>query len=106
MKKQDKTTTISAGKVVLLQFEDQEGKQNIILCLLLAPIVAKSSTYDGQVHTAFATDVDTGNYVDKYPDLTKNWKLSVVNDNKLIAWFYEQVDRRNNQENQTKNPTD
>lgn len=99
MKTQEKTTTIAAGKVVLLRFEDKEGKQIKILCLLLAPIVAENGTYHGQVHTAFATDVDTGNYIDKHPDLTKEWKLCEVNDDKIIAWFYEQVDRRKFQEN-------
>ena len=94
MKTKDKTTTIAAGKVILIQFKDQEGKENKVLALLLSPIVAEDGIFKGSVRTAFATDIDTGNYAATYPAKEANWNLSEVEDINLIAWFYEQVIRR------------
>ena len=94
MKTKDKTTTIAAGKVVLMQFKDQEGKENKVLALLLSPIVAEDGTFVGSVRTAFATDIATGKYTDIHPAKEANWSLSEVEDRNLIAWFYEQVIRR------------
>lgn len=94
MKTKDKTKTIAAGKVVAMQFKDQEGKQNNVIALLLAPIVAEDGIFKGSVHTAFATDIDTGNFANIYPAKEANWTLSEVEDSNMIAWFYEQVSRR------------
>ena len=94
MKTKDKKTTIAAGKVILMQFKDQEGKEKKVLALLLSPIVAEDGTFAGSVRTAFATDIATGNYADIYPAKEANWNLSEVDDSNLIAWFYEQVVRR------------
>ena len=94
MKTKDKAATIAAGKVILMQFKDQEGKEKKVLALLLSPIVAEDGTFVGSVHTAFATDIATGNYANTYPAKEANWNLSEVEDSNLIAWFYEQVIRR------------
>lgn len=94
MKTKDKTTTIAAGKVLIMRFKDQEGKQNNVIALLLAPIVAEDGIFKGSVRTAFATDLDTGNYANIHPDKGTDWNLSEVEDSNLIAWFYEQVIRR------------
>ena len=94
MKTKDKTTTIAAGKVVLMQFKDQKGKENKVLALLLSPIVAEDGTFVGSVRTAFPTDIATGNYTEIHPAKEAMWSLSEVEDSNLIAWFYEQVTRR------------
>ena len=91
METKDKTKTIAAGKVVAMRFKDQEGKQNNVIALLLSPIVYVDGFYKGSVLVGFATDIDTGNRADKYPDKDKNWKLNEIKDRKIIAWFYEQV---------------